>query len=178
MSAELYKTFELCCETFCSTLINTIKNEHELIIFIQDIDNQLTKHGKCYDSNLNVFNFFINKISRNSVIKTSSKVWKKQSNELINIIGNVLKNATDIQLKFSIITILGLTLKNEIKEHKYYDPTICILVETLFLLKPKYSLFKNALIPYISNTTLDYLKISMELLFKNSSDSSDDDTEY
>ena len=83
MSAELYKTFELCCETFASTLTETITNGNELIIFIQDIDNQLSKHGKYYDSNLNAFNFFIKKISRNSILKNSSEVWKKQSNELI-----------------------------------------------------------------------------------------------
>ena len=81
MSAELYKTFELCCETFASTLNETITNGNELIIFIQDIDNQLlTKHRKYYESHLNVFNFFVKKITRNSILKTSSEFWKKQLN--------------------------------------------------------------------------------------------------
>ena len=175
MSVELYKTFELCCETFASTLTETIKNEHELIIFIQDIDNQLTKHGKYYDSYLNVFNFFIYKISRNSILKTSDEVWKKQLNEIIDIIGNTLKNATDIQLKISIISIIELTLKNEIKENQYCDPTIYTLVKSLFVLRPKFSLFKTALMPYISNTTWDYLYNSIGLLFKYNYDDDDDD---
>ena len=168
MSAELYKTFELCCETFASTLNETITNGNELIIFIQDIDNQLlTKHRKYYESHLNVFNFFVKKITRNSILKTSSEFWKKQLNELIDIIGNALKNATDKQLKFALRSILELEEEEiEEDESQFYDPTVCTLVKSLFVLRPVFSLFKNALMPYISHTTWDYLYYSIELLFE------------
>ena len=116
MSVELYKTFELCCETLDSKLTETITNGNELIIFIQNIN----KNSNKYDSNLNVFNYFIKTITRNSILKTSDEVWKNQLNEIIDIIGNVLKNATDIQLNMSIISITGLSLTNQ-----KYDKNMC-----------------------------------------------------
>ena len=56
----------------------------------------------------------------------------------MNIIGNTLKNATDKQLKFAIRSILKLEEdKNEEieeDESQFYDPTVCTLVKSLFVL--------------------------------------------
>ncbi len=169
MSVELYNTFELSCKKLNSTLNETIKNGNELIIFIQDIDNQLAKHNSTHK----VFTFFIKIIGKNSILKPSSEFWKKQINELIDIIGNALKNATNEQLKFALRSFFDINENEEDEnedyedETQFYDSNVCTLVKFLYILRHDFISFKTALMPYVSNTTWDYLYKSIDLLFES-----------